>query len=114
MRVRTARLARRCARRSGRHHDGVIGPSDYSRIAGAFRFSRCWQADRNPANLFSGETLAMKINAIDLKPGNVLEHQSKLWIVLKRELVQPGKGGAFAQVEQIGRASCRERVASAV
>ncbi len=41
----------------------------------------------------------MKINAIDIKPGNVLEHQNKLWIVLKRELVQPGKGGAFAQVE---------------
>ena len=40
-----------------------------------------------------------KINAIDLKPGNVLEHQNKLWIVLKRELVQPGKGGAFAQIE---------------
>jgi elongation factor P len=43
--------------------------------------------------------LLMKINAIDIKPGNVLEHQGKLWIVLKRELVQPGKGGAFAQVE---------------
>jgi elongation factor P len=41
----------------------------------------------------------MKINAIDLKPGNVLEHQNKLWLVVKRELVQPGKGGAFAQVE---------------
>ena len=41
----------------------------------------------------------MKINAIDLKPGNVLEHQNKLWIVLKRDLVQPGKGGAFAQLE---------------
>jgi elongation factor P len=41
----------------------------------------------------------MKINAIDLKPGNFLEHQGKLWIVVKRELVQPGKGGAFAQVE---------------
>ena len=41
----------------------------------------------------------MKINAIDLKPGNVLEHQNKLWVVLKRELVQPGKGGAFAQLE---------------
>ena len=41
----------------------------------------------------------MKINAIDIKPGNVLEHQNKLWIVLKRELVQPGKGGSFAQVE---------------
>ena len=41
----------------------------------------------------------MKINAIDLKPGNVLEHEGRLWLVLKRELVQPGKGGAFAQVE---------------
>ena len=41
----------------------------------------------------------MKINAIDIKPGNVLEHQGKLWIVLKRDFVQPGKGGAFAQVE---------------
>ena len=41
----------------------------------------------------------MKINAIDIKPGNVLEYQNKLWLVLKRELVQPGKGGAFAQVE---------------
>src|SRR5258708_37379292 len=41
----------------------------------------------------------MKINAIDIKPGAVLEHQGKLWLVMKRELVQPGKGGAFAQVE---------------
>ena len=40
-----------------------------------------------------------KINAIDLKPGNVLEHQNMLWLVLKRELVQPGKGGSFAQLE---------------
>jgi elongation factor P len=41
----------------------------------------------------------MKINAIDIKPGFVLEAQGKLWLVTKRELVQPGKGGAFAQVE---------------
>lgn len=41
----------------------------------------------------------MKINAIDIKPGYVLESQGKLWLVMKRELVQPGKGGAFAQVE---------------
>jgi elongation factor P len=40
-----------------------------------------------------------KINAIDLKPGNVLEHQNKLWLVLKREIVQPGKGGAFTVIE---------------
>src|SRR5271155_2870778 len=43
--------------------------------------------------------IVMKINAIDIKPGNVLESQGKLWLVVKRELVQPGKGGAFAQVE---------------
>src|SRR5260370_23750029 len=47
----------------------------------------------------SRDTSAMKINAIDLKPGNVLEHQNKLWLVLKRELVQPGKGRPLAQVE---------------
>ncbi len=41
----------------------------------------------------------MKINAIDIKPGHVLEHQGKLWLVMKRELIQPGKGGAFAQIE---------------
>jgi elongation factor P len=41
----------------------------------------------------------MKINAIDIKPGNVLDHNGKLWVVVKRELIQPGKGGAFAQVE---------------
>ena len=41
----------------------------------------------------------MKISAIEIKPGNVLEHGGKLWLVMKRELVQPGKGGAFAQVE---------------
>lgn len=41
----------------------------------------------------------MKINAIDIKPGYVLESQGKLWLVMKRELVQPGKGGSFAQVE---------------
>jgi elongation factor P len=41
----------------------------------------------------------MKINAIDIKPGNVLELQGKLWLVVKRELIQPGKGGAFAQIE---------------
>jgi len=41
----------------------------------------------------------MKIQAIEIKPGNVLEQDGKLWLVLKRELVQPGKGGAFAQVE---------------
>ncbi|HTH96490.1 MAG TPA: elongation factor P [Stellaceae bacterium] len=41
----------------------------------------------------------MKINANDIKPGVVLEHNGRLYMVTKRETVQPGKGGAFAQVE---------------
>ncbi|GGF16676.1 elongation factor P [Aliidongia dinghuensis] len=41
----------------------------------------------------------MKIGANEIKPGVVLELEGKLFVVLKRETVQPGKGGAFAAVE---------------
>ncbi|MDR1332943.1 MAG: elongation factor P [Holosporales bacterium] len=41
----------------------------------------------------------MKINSNDIRVGNVLEHNSKLWVVTKTMHVQPGKGGAFMQVE---------------
>lgn len=41
----------------------------------------------------------MKINAIDIRVGNLLEHEGKLWVVLKTMHTQPGKGGAFMQVE---------------
>ncbi|HWK46103.1 MAG TPA: elongation factor P [Stellaceae bacterium] len=41
----------------------------------------------------------MKISANDIRPGVVLEMNGKLYFVLKRDTVQPGKGGAFAQVE---------------
>lgn len=41
----------------------------------------------------------MKINANQIRPGNVLEHQGKLWRVLKIAHTQPGKGGAFVQAE---------------
>ena len=34
-----------------------------------------------------------------MRPGMVVEHQGKHWTVLKIELLQPGKGGAFIQVE---------------
>src|SRR5262249_57393990 len=65
------------------------------------RFPRVGFLGGNPPNPQPSRQrpAAMKINAIDIKPGNVLEHQNKLWIVMKREFVQPGKGGAFAQVE---------------
>ena len=41
----------------------------------------------------------MKINANLIRPGNILEHNGKQWLVLKIQIVQPGKGGAFIQVE---------------
>lgn len=41
----------------------------------------------------------MKVNAITIRPGNVLEHEGKLMLVTKIEIIQPGKGNAVIQVE---------------
>ena len=41
----------------------------------------------------------MKIDGNQIKVGNILEIKSKLWKVLKTQHTQPGKGGAFLQVE---------------
>ena len=41
----------------------------------------------------------MKIDGNQIKIGNILEINSKLWRVLKTQHTQPGKGGAFIQAE---------------
>ena len=41
----------------------------------------------------------MKITAIEIKPGMIIEHKNDYWNVLKAQHVKPGKGGAFNQVE---------------
>lgn len=41
----------------------------------------------------------MKINGNAVRIGNVVEHQGRLWVVMKTQAVKPGKGGAFNQVE---------------
>ena len=41
----------------------------------------------------------MKIDGNQIKVGNILEINSKLWRVLKTQHTQPGKGGAYIQVE---------------
>ena len=41
----------------------------------------------------------MKIDGNQIKVGNILEIQSRLWRVLKTQHTQPGKGGAYLQVE---------------
>ena len=41
----------------------------------------------------------MKIQANTIRPGMVIEHNNRQWSVMKIQLIQPGKGGAFIQVE---------------
>ena len=40
----------------------------------------------------------MKLNGNAVKPGNVIEHNGRLWAAVKVH-VKPGKGGAFAQID---------------
>ena len=41
----------------------------------------------------------MKINGNAIRPGMVIEHQNRLWRAVKISHTQPGKGGAYLQVE---------------
>ena len=40
-----------------------------------------------------------KISGVDIRPGNILEYEGGIWKVAKTQHTQPGKGGAFMQVE---------------
>ena len=40
----------------------------------------------------------MKISGVDIRPGNI-EYEKGIWKVAKTQHTQPGKGGAFMQVE---------------
>ncbi|MCM8557042.1 elongation factor P [Sphingomicrobium sediminis] len=41
----------------------------------------------------------MKMNAVDIRPGNIIEYENGLWKAVKIQHTQPGKGGAYMQVE---------------
>ncbi len=41
----------------------------------------------------------MRINGNAIRPGNVIEHNGELWRAMKIQHTQPGKGGAYMQVE---------------
>ncbi len=41
----------------------------------------------------------MRINGNAIRPGNVIEHKDGLWRAVKIAHTQPGKGGAYLQVE---------------
>jgi elongation factor P len=44
-------------------------------------------------------TDVMRINGNAVRPGNVIEHKGRLWRAVKIQHTQPGKGGAYMQVE---------------
>jgi elongation factor P len=58
------------------------------------RFSRC--LSRTPKQRL---THPMKISGVDIRPGNILEYEGGIWKVAKIQHTQPGKGGAYMQVE---------------
>jgi len=41
----------------------------------------------------------MKINGNAIRPGMAIEHQGRLWRAVRIQHTQPGKGGAYLQVE---------------
>lgn len=41
----------------------------------------------------------MKINGNSIRPGNIIQHKNRLWVAVKIQHTQPGKGGAYLQVE---------------
>jgi elongation factor P len=41
----------------------------------------------------------VKINGNAIRIGNVINHEGRLWVVVKTQHVQPGKGGAYMQAE---------------
>lgn len=41
----------------------------------------------------------MKIDGNSIRPGNVIEHNNGIWRAIKIAHTQPGKGGAYLQVE---------------
>ncbi len=41
----------------------------------------------------------MKMSGVDIRPGNIIEYEGGIWKVAKIQHTQPGKGGAYMQVE---------------
>ena len=41
----------------------------------------------------------MKISGVAIRPGNIIEYEGGIWRAVKIQHTQPGKGGAYMQVE---------------
>jgi len=54
---------------------------------------------KGAAFALSSTGIPMKINAVEIRPGNILEYEGGIWRAVKIQHTQPGKGGAYMQVE---------------
>src|SRR5436190_21102272 len=67
--------------------------------------TRCLPGRRSAARARGGSfpTLSpredMKISGVDIRPGNIIEYEGGIWRAVKIQHTQPGKGGAYMQVE---------------
>jgi elongation factor P len=69
-------------------------PSGYGRAL-FFRAAR----KPHPARPSTSKEKPMKISGVDIRPGNIIEYEGGIWKVAKIQHTQPGKGGAYMQVE---------------
>ena len=79
----------------------------------ASRIRRAWP---KPTIRAPESSIMAKINGNEIRPGNVVNHQDRLWVAVKVDHVKPGKGGAYAQVELkaiLGGTKLNERFRSA-
>jgi elongation factor P len=58
-----------------------------------------WRAPALLALSHAKAPAPMKISGVDIRPGNILEYEGGIWKVAKIQHTQPGKGGAYMQVE---------------
>src|SRR5271170_362110 len=54
---------------------------------------------RSPDPTTGSTSFPMKQQANLIRAGQVIEHEGRRWTVLKQQIITPGKGGAFIQVE---------------
>jgi elongation factor P len=64
----------------------------------SFRGTRTGLRQAQPERFFEGPS-KMKISGVDIRPGNIIEYEGGIWRAVKIQHTQPGKGGAYMQVE---------------
>ena len=44
------------------------------------------------------EIRSVKVQSNTIRPGNVIEHEGRRWVVINYELITPGKGNALSLI----------------